>query len=55
MLKNKIEILNIFKKSKGGSTRPNLLLGVTFILFPRRPLLLLLMRLKELFNLRRYC
>jgi hypothetical protein len=52
MSKNKIEVLDIFKESEGESTRLNFLLDVTFILFPRRSLLSLLVRLKESFNLR---
>jgi hypothetical protein len=54
MPEDRIEILNIFEKPEGELTRSNFLLGVTFILSPRRPLLPLLMRLKESFNLRRY-
>jgi hypothetical protein len=54
MPKNKIKILDISEKPEKRSTRLNLLLSVTFILSPRRPLLLLLMRLKKSFSLRQY-
>jgi hypothetical protein len=54
MPENKTEILNTFEKPERESTRSNLLLNVTFILSPRRPLLSLLVRLKEPVNSRRY-